>query len=457
MNRQSFVPETEIRGMFSDAMSRMYREEVPQYGLLLDIVRETNARFLAAHPQEADQSPRHGELDRIDQERHGAIRLGTPAELAMMRRALAVMGLRPVSYYDLSVSGVPVHATAFRPVDPASLDQNPFRIFCSLLRLELIEDVALREQAKALLAGRKIYSDKAIALVEQYEHDGGLDAAAATSFIDAILETFRWHADALVDQSTYVKLHDAHRLIADVVCFKGPHINHLTPRSLDIDAAQRAMLGRGLDAKSVIEGPPRRRVPILLRQTSFKALEENVRFPDGRADAQGTHTARFGEIEQRGMALTRKGRALYDELLAEARGEDGAQAGDYQARLERAFQRFPDDLDTIRRQGLGHFHYRVVGSIAANDSRPFDLDALVEIGVVQAAPMLYEDFLPVSAAGIFQSNLGGTEQKVYSAQEQQAAYEEALGAKVADPFALYESIERQSIDAIKAVCVLTRS
>ncbi len=33
---------------------------------------------------------------------------------------------------------------------------------------------------------------------------------------------------------------------------------------------------------------------------------------------QGTHTARFGEIEQRGVALTPKGRQIYDELLHKA-------------------------------------------------------------------------------------------------------------------------------------------
>ena len=68
----------------------------------------------------------------------------------------------------------------------------------------------------------------------------------------------------------------------------------------------------GIEPKVLIEGPPRREVPILLRQTSFKALEETVLFAGQK---QGTHTARFGEIEQRGVALTPKGRQLYDDLL----------------------------------------------------------------------------------------------------------------------------------------------
>jgi uncharacterized glyoxalase superfamily metalloenzyme YdcJ len=34
--------------------------------------------------------------------------------------------------------------------------------------------------------------------------------------------------------------------VADVVSFRGPHINHLTPRTLDIDAAQAAMIEHGM-------------------------------------------------------------------------------------------------------------------------------------------------------------------------------------------------------------------
>ena len=72
--------------------------------------------------------------------------------------------------------------------------------------------------------------------------------------------------------------------------------NDLTPRTLDIDRVQELMPKYGIEPKILIEGPPRREVPILLRQTSFKALEEAVLFA---GEHKGTHTARFGEIEQR--------------------------------------------------------------------------------------------------------------------------------------------------------------
>ena len=446
----SFTPPDAIRTRFSEAMSAMYRAEVPLYGDLLSIVADVNAQVLADRPELAAEMAAAGELDRLDVERHGAIRLGSAAELHMMRRAFAVMGMVPVGYYDLSVAGVPVHSTAFRPVDDAALSANPFRVFTSLLRLELIEDEGLRAEAESILSTRQIFTDDAIRLIERDEAQGGLDEADADRFVAALLETFRWHGDARVDAATYDRLHDAHRLIADVVSFRGPHINHLTPRTLDIDAAQAAMQAKGIAAKAVIEGPPPRAVPILLRQTSFKAIEEGVTFP---GDRQGDHTARFGEIEQRGAALTPRGRALYDRLLATARGEQGSQGTSYAERLATAFADFPDTLEELREQGLAWFRYDLTEAgrqaVATGVKPAGDIDAWLAADYVRAQPIVYEDFLPVSAAGIFQSNLGGTEQRSYAASAAQAAFEEALGGMVQDELALYAEAETRSMQQVR--------
>ena len=451
MTAENLVSPDHIRSLFAQAMSHMYRTEVPLYGDLVELVAAINAKVLAQDPELATSLKRNDDLERIDLERHGAIRVGTAAELAMLRRVFAVMGMFPVGYYDLAVAGVPVHSTAFRPLDAASLSRNPFRVFCSLLRLELIEDAALREQSAAILAKRNIFTDAAVALVEKAERDGGLALADAEAFVAQALETFRWHSDATVSLATYQQLHDAHRLIADVVSFRGPHINHLTPRTLDIDAAQDGMIAAGIDAKAVIEGPPRRACPILLRQTSFKALNEPVRFA-GDAGAAGSHTARFGEIEQRGLALTPKGRALYDQSLEQARAAEGSTGDDYYARLAAAFAGFPDDWASLRREGLGYFRYQLTdeGRALPAQQRALPAEVLIERGLATADPIIYEDFLPVSAAGIFQSNLGGTEQRAYAEQANQAAFEQALGAAVGDAFALYAGIEADSLAALSA-------
>jgi uncharacterized glyoxalase superfamily metalloenzyme YdcJ len=454
MSADAFVHPDEIRSMFSSAMSDMYRAEVPQYGTLMELVSDINQEKLAADPELRDGLVHNDELDRIDLERHGAIRLGKPEELFNMRRLFAVMGMHPVGYYDLSVAGVPVHSTAFRPIDGEALRRNPFRVFTSLLRLELIKDEDLRTEAEAILANREIFTPNALKLIYLAEKNGGLDRIQAEQFVTEALETFRWHSDATVSLATYQKLHDAHRLIADVVCFKGPHINHLTPRTLDIDAVQRAMPGRGISPKAIVEGPPARNCPILLRQTSFKALEEQVYFVgDNPKGTAGTHTARFGEIEQRGIALTAEGRKLYDALLASVRhavqvSAGGANARDYETELAERFAAFPDDYETLRVEKLAFFRYSVtrVGKKAAGS---VDLDSsvndLVDRGYLRADPIVYEDFLPVSAAGIFQSNLGSDEQKNYSEQSNQDVFEQCLGASVADELALYAAHEQASL------------
>ncbi len=452
----SFVSPDEIRGRFARAMSAMYRDEVPQYGDLVALVQEINSQTLAAQPALHARLASAGELGRLDVERHGAVRLGTARELATLRRVFAVMGMEPVGYYDLSVAGVPVHSTAFRPVSEAALRANPFRVFTSLLRLELIEDAALREQAQRILAGREIFTPGALRLVAQYEAVGGLTSEEADAFVAEALETFRWHSDATVDAATYEALHRAHRLIADVVCFKGPHINHLTPRTLDIDRAQAAMPAYGMNAKEEVEGPPARACPILLRQTSFKALQEPVRFAGQQA--AGSHTARFGEIEQRGVALTRKGRALYDRLLDQARRprvSGDCSPPSYGERLRAAFADFPDDWRLLRTQELAFFRY-VLTDLGAQQlaagtfARSAGMEHWIEAGLVRADPIVYEDFLPVSAAGIFQSNLGGQAQKHYLSSSARQAFEADLGEPVHDEMVLYEAAQGESLRRLHA-------
>ncbi|HCR96354.1 MAG: 2-oxoadipate dioxygenase/decarboxylase HglS [Halomonas sp.] len=449
MTQSVFLATNAIRDRFSSAMSAMYQTEVPQYGTLLKLVEQVNQETLSQQPELRRRLEAQGELTRLSVERHGAIRVGSAEELSMLRRLFAVMGMYPVGYYDLSEAGVPVHSTAFRPVEDDALACNPFRVFTSLLRLELIESETLRQRAEEILAKRDIFTPTARELVERFETQGGLTSEEADQFVTEALETFRWHQDATVDLDTYQALSDEHRLIADVVCFRGPHINHLTPRTLDIDEVQRRMPSVGMNPKAVIEGPPRREAPILLRQTSFKALEESIRFA---GDTQGTHTARFGEIEQRGMALTPKGRALYDQLLNEGRKQTaGLDNNAHQAVMDKVFAAMPDSDEAMRREGLAYFHYHLTeaGKVATGDART-DMDALITKGLVEAQPITYEDFLPVSAAGIFQSNLGGGENAAYAGNANREAFEEALGALVTDELALYAEREQASKQRVLA-------
>ncbi len=446
----TFISQDDIRRQFSKAMSKMYQNEVPLYGELLDLVADVNKQVLENNPKIKAQLEATHELSRLNLERHGAIRLGTKDELTMMRRLFAVMGMFPVGYYDLAPAGVPVHSTAFRAIDPKALSQSPFRVFTSLLRLDLIPDEELKKNATTALSQRQIFTEKAVALIEQFENNGGLTDIEASEFIKEALETFRWHDNAPISKALYDKLADQHRLIADVVGFKGPHINHLTPRTLDIDAVQRGMVECGIPPKAIIEGPPRRNCPILLRQTSFKALEESVNFKaaDGKLET-GQHTARFGEIEQRGVALTPKGRALYDDLLNQARITLGGaptedNADEYEHLLQQSFAEFPDNYLSMHEQDLAYFYYQPNPKVGDFDKN-LPLNVLIGQGVITIEPIVYEDFLPVSAAGIFQSNLHGDTAQKYATASNKQDFEMALGSTVFDELELYEKASQQSL------------
>ncbi|WP_405124152.1 VOC family protein [Pseudomonas sp. M20] len=451
MTVQPFVSPDLIRQRFSKAMSDMYREEVPLYGALMQLVEQTNREVLARQPDIACQLDSTGEIQRLDMERHGAIRVGTATELATLARLFAVMGMQPVGYYDLTPAGVPVHSTAFRAVHEEALQVSPFRVFTSLLRLELIEDAQLRAFAESVLAKRSIFTSEALRLIAQAENAGGLNESEAEAFVLQALETFRWHHSATVTAAQYQSLSAQHRLIADVVAFKGPHINHLTPRTLDIDRVQEQMPAHGITPKAVIEGPPRRQCPILLRQTSFKALDEPIAFTD-QNQTRGSHSARFGEIEQRGAALTPKGRALYDRLLNAARDELGdfpneGNAARYNALMAQHFGEFPDSAEGMREQGLAYFRYFATEKgLAAGGLGQSSLEDLLRDGYVKAQPLVYEDFLPVSAAGIFQSNLGDAAQAHYGEHSNRQAFEQALGRATIDELGLYAATQQRSID-----------
>ncbi|MGO7902958.1 2-oxoadipate dioxygenase/decarboxylase family protein, partial [Rhizobium ruizarguesonis] len=68
-------------------------------------------------------------------------------------------------------------------LDEAALNVNPFRVFTSLLRLEMIEDEGMRGEAEAILAKRRIYTPRDVTLIERHEQNGGLTDAEATEFV----------------------------------------------------------------------------------------------------------------------------------------------------------------------------------------------------------------------------------------------------------------------------------
>ncbi|KAK6386812.1 hypothetical protein LTS17_000074 [Exophiala oligosperma] len=449
----------ELRTRFVVALSDMYRGEVPLYGNLVDIVRQVDRSVLTAQGKSPSSLPVQHEL-----ERHGAIRLGTENELRTIRRLFAVMGMHPVGYYDLGVVDFPLHATAFRPISEETLRKNPFRVFTTLLRLDRLSP-KIRTMAEATLQRRNLFTDRLLDIIDRAESTQALSAQDADDLITDALKIFKWHSKSAVSLDQYQALNREQPMVADIACFPSAHINHLTPRTLDINLVQVEMVRQGLPAKDRIEGPPPRQCAILLRQTSFKALEEQVDFTDASgAYVHGTHTARFGEVEQRGAAVTHKGRELYDQLLTATRHEaadSGKQPQDFDKLLAQNFAaHYPDSWADLWAQGLVYFRYQLTsaGRYAAPagelHGQSVDLKHLVSLGLVEYEPITYEDFLPFSAAGIFKSNVAdspsaSSDQTNGSADSSEPGhrdgFEKSLGAKVLDEFELYAALERESI------------
>ncbi len=442
------ISQWQLRAAFARRLSDMYGTEVPAYTTLVEVSREVNEDVLRARGADAE---RLGSIGRVTAERHGAIRVGTPRELAQVGRIFGALGMRPVGFYDLreaASSAVPVVSTAFRPVDAEELARNPFRVFTSLLTTAdpRFFDAALRERLEAFLAERELFPAELLELADRSEADGGLAQPAADRFVHLAVRAFELSTEP-IERAWYAALEKISAVAADIGGVGSTHVNHLTPRVLDIDELYRRMTERGITMIDAIQGPPRWSGPdVLLRQTSFRALAEprTLREADGSV-TEGSLRVRFGEVEARGIALTRAGRARYDELLTEA--DTGAATA--RAVWEAGFPRTERELDA---QGLAFFTYHLVPG-DRNDARDASagLAELIERGRVRADPIVYEDFLPRSAAGIFQSNLSGegSRNTAHSGVDYDSAWlSGALEREVLDPFDLYEQQRRDSLERI---------
>ncbi|KAH6888469.1 DUF1338 domain protein [Thelonectria olida] len=461
-SQPNWVHGDDLRTSFTLAMSAMYKAEVPLYGDLVRIVDDINKSTLGNALDPKVLAMRYGDVSssRLDVERHGAIRLGTPNELRTVRRIFALIGLHPVGYYDLSPAGLPMHATCFRPKTEKSLHKNPFRVFTSVLRPELIKDRHARALALDLLSKRNIFSDELVQLLDLGDaQNGKLTPEQGSRFVTEAMKTFSWHATAAASHDEYDCLKAEHPILADIACFRSSHINHLTPRTLCIASAQERMKTEGLKVKDRIEGPPPRSCPILLRQTSFLAIEEPIKFLalSGSpiiSHIQGSHRARFGEIEERGAAVTPDGRRLYDELLDEAmaiaaNSVQQTSADEFDKLVESVFKKYPDDWSELRRRNLIYCTFEVTSKgmdarLSAEGS--YHIDDLLTEGFVEAFPMTYEDFLPLSAAGIFQSNLGSrSPPRDAEANADVEGMEEALGESLGDADEIYRAAQDESL------------
>ncbi|WNG94103.1 2-oxoadipate dioxygenase/decarboxylase family protein [Mycobacterium sp. ITM-2016-00318] len=392
-----------LRAEFAAALSRMYGTEVPAYTTLLEVSAEVNREL--------------GGSQRVSAERHGAIRVGNVRELADVADLFAAFGMHPVGFYDLrdATPPVPVMSTAFRPIDADQLARNPFRIFTSMLATADTRFFSpeMRARVERFLAGRRLFDSALIAEARCIAEAGGAEPDRARRFVASAVAAFALSREP-IDRGWYEQLTAVSAVAADIAGVASTHINHLTPRVLDIDELYRRMTARGITMTGAIQGPPRWDGPdVLLRQTSFRALAEPRRFRDADGSvADGTLRVRFGEVESRGVALTPEGRRRFDAAMATP--NPAKVWGDY----------FPTTHDRMATAGLAYYH-----------------------GDNPSKPVVYEDFLPASAAGIFRSNLDIDAQKPDGSDNQEDRDQYTvdwmagqIGHHIHDPYELYEKV-----------------
>jgi uncharacterized glyoxalase superfamily metalloenzyme YdcJ len=403
----------QLREQFAAGLSAMYAGEVPAYGALVEVSEQVNSDYVARH----DGAERLGSLRRVTAERHGAIRVGSPAELAAVADLFAAFGMLPVGYYDLrsAKSPIPAVSTAFRPIDAKELAHNPFRVFTSMLatRDRRYFDHDLRTRVDTFLARRQLFDPALLARARIIAAEGACDAEEAEAFVAAAVSAFARSREP-INKSWYDELSRVSAVAADIAGVSSTHINHLTPRVLDIDDLYRRMTERGITMIEAIQGPPRTDGPaVLLRQTSFRAAETCLfRGRDGTLSS-GSLRVRFGEVEARGVALTPRGRERYDAAMAAA---NPAQVWS---------QYFPSTDEAMAAEGLAYY-------------RRGD----------PSAPIVYEDFLPASAAGIFRSNLNRDTRAGDAADDSGYDIEWLAGAirhDIYDPYALYEALSQEAL------------
>jgi uncharacterized glyoxalase superfamily metalloenzyme YdcJ len=270
----------------------------------------------------------------------------------------------------------------------------------------------LRARIDRFLASRQLFDPALIAEARRIASDGGTDRESAEEFVAAAVDAFALSREP-VDRGWYDELSRVSAVAADIAGVTTTHINHLTPRVLDIDELYLRMSRRGVEMIDAIQGPPRCDGPdVLLRQTSFRALAEPRLFRgDDGAVSAGTLRVRFGEVESRGVALTPEGRHRYDVAMST---DDPAQVWN---------QHFPTTDEAMAASGLAYYR-----------------------GGDPAKPVVYEDFLPASAAGIFRSNLDSDSQADDTADDCHYSLNwmaGQIGHHIHDSYELYEKAASQ--------------
>src|SRR5699024_8553462 len=122
-----------------------------------------------------------------------------------------------------------------------------------------------QQRLQDFLAARTLFPDALVELADQATQDGGLEDGDAEQLLTLATAAFEL-SDEPVDHAWYRELEAVSAVAADIGGVATTHINHLTPRVLDIDELYQRMEARGITMIDEIQGPPSWEGPdVLLR------------------------------------------------------------------------------------------------------------------------------------------------------------------------------------------------
>ena len=134
----------------------------------------------------------------------------------------------------------------------------------------------------------------------------------------------------------------------------------------------------------------------------------------------------------------------------------------YQQEYAASFAAFPKTLPELLEHKLVHGLFTVTpkGKAAkgARINSLHEMQELVRLGYVEVEGLRYEDFLPVSAAGIFASNLGQYGTKSTASQKRvytKETLERIMERPIIESDALYSEMEAESIKSVRTELGLT--
>lgn len=427
-----------------------------------EIVRRILEKFKAALPLYKDmmevattinEAAGEEEAKRLGKVMHAAIRCASSEELQKISDMFSLMRNEPVNYYDLREK-VSVESTAFRPVDVDEIELNGFRVFCSVLSMECIDE-AHRPFVESIIARRKIFSDDLSALISIGKEQGGLDANQAERFVDLCVQLFTRPEQALVSLEEYHRLREINKVAAQVLISNSLAFNHLTPSVASVPEAHAEMQRRGIKTIPVWQGPVGK--DVILRQTSCLAPPVVLQFPNGDGTfTEAEYQETFVEFEERLQALTREGRIRFEALFAEGKQRltkkesDPDYAEHYYETMEAALASFPSSAIELWREKLAYFTYEINGIGSSGLQGEVSFEQAVESGQVALVPQQYEDFFGPAATNIFNSNIGleGVSNVGIAKPDSQTAFERVLGQAVVDMYDYYDAIESKSKRAV---------